>query len=109
MDFSESCNAECILLNQALGTKLLPRLWAQLAGSMGLPLEAPREAKRGWNIASLRQGTQSLPVQHAALLGLFCRSANLDTQVWIGVQSKCSLILQGTSGRIVRIYVASPS
>ena len=64
-----------ILPEQALGTKLLPRLWAHLAGSMGLPLDAPKEAKRGWNIASLRQGTQSLPTQHAALLGLFCRSA----------------------------------
>ena len=71
--FSESCDADCILPGQALGTKLLPWLWAHLAGSMGLPLDAPKEAKRGWNVESLRQGTQSLPTQHAALLGLFCR------------------------------------
>lgn len=58
---------------QALGTKILPQLWAHLARSMGLPLEAPKEAKRGWDIAALRRGAQSLSAQHAALLGLFCR------------------------------------
>ena len=73
--FSKQAVLRFLLPNQALGTKLLPRLWAHLAGSMGLPLDAPKQAQRGWSIASLRQGSQSLPAQHAALLGLFCRSA----------------------------------
>ena len=60
---------------QALGTAVLPLLWAHLARSMGLPLEAPKQAKRGWSIAALQRGAQSLLPQHAALLGLFCRFA----------------------------------
>lgn len=58
---------------QALGTKILPRLWGHLARSMGLPLEAPKEARRGWDVAALRRGAQGIHPQHAALLGLFCR------------------------------------
>ena len=63
---------------QALGTGILPLLWAHLARSMGLPLEAPKQAKRGWSIAALQRGAQSLAPQHAALLGLFCRSVCLS-------------------------------
>ena len=57
----------------ALGTGLLPRLWAWLARRVGLPLEAPRDATRGWNIAALRAGAAGLPAPHAAGLGLFTR------------------------------------
>ena len=58
---------------QALGTKVLPQLWAHLGQNMGLPLEAPKEARRGWDVAALRRGAQGILSQHAALLGVFCR------------------------------------
>lgn len=57
----------------ALGTAALPRLWAWLARSAGLPLEAPADATRGWDIASLRGGVAGLPPEHARALGLFAR------------------------------------
>lgn len=57
----------------ALGTGALPRLWALLARRVGLPLEAPRDATRGWDIAALRAGAAGLPPAHAAGLGLFAR------------------------------------
>lgn len=41
--------------------------------TMGLPLEAPREATRGWDVATLRAGMQGLNPDHAPKLGLFCR------------------------------------
>lgn len=40
---------------------------------MGLPLEAPREATWGWDVASLRAGMQGLHSNYALKLGLFCR------------------------------------
>ncbi len=43
------------------------------AMTMGLPLEAPKEATRGWDIPTLRAGLQGLAPQHAPKLGLFCR------------------------------------
>lgn len=46
--------------------------------NVGLPLEAPQEATRGWDVPSLRQGMQGLQPQHAAMLGLFCRQEILD-------------------------------
>ncbi len=58
---------------QALGTSLLLRLWRWLAMGLGLPLEAPMEATRGWDIASLQKGLQGVAPSHAALFGLFCR------------------------------------
>ena len=44
-----------------------------LAMDLGLPVEAPKEATRGWDIASLQKGVHGLHAQHAALLGLFSR------------------------------------
>ena len=41
--------------------------------TVGLPLEAPKEATRGWDVATLRAGTQGLNPDHAPKLGLFCR------------------------------------
>ncbi len=41
--------------------------------TMGLPLEAPKEATRGWDIPTLRAGLQGLAPKHAPKLGLFCR------------------------------------
>jgi hypothetical protein len=41
--------------------------------TMGLPLEAPKEATRGWDIPTLRAGLQGLAPEHAPKLGLFCR------------------------------------
>ena len=41
--------------------------------TMGLPLEAPKEATRGWDVATLRAGMQGLDPDHAPKLGLFCR------------------------------------
>lgn len=46
------------------------------AMTMGLPLEAPREATRGWDVATLRAGMQGLNPDHAPRLGLFCRFAS---------------------------------
>ena len=43
---------------------------------MGLPLEAPKEATRGWDVATLRAGMQGLDPDHAPKLGLFCRLVN---------------------------------
>ncbi|KAK9832830.1 hypothetical protein WJX81_005036 [Elliptochloris bilobata] len=57
----------------ALGTGLLPRLWAWLARRVGLPLEAPRDATRGWDIAALRSGASGLAPADAAGLGLVAR------------------------------------
>ena len=48
------------------------------AMTMGLPLEAPREATRGWDVATLRAGMQGLNPDHAPKLGLFCRSVILQ-------------------------------
>ena len=45
--------------------------------TMGLPLEAPREATRGWDVATLRAGMQGLNPDHAPKLGLFCRLESL--------------------------------
>ena len=67
-----SRKVDCVPV-QALGTKILPRLWAHMARSMGLPLEAPKEARRGWDVAALRRGAHGILPQHTALLGLFCR------------------------------------
>ena len=61
---------------QALGCNILPNLWRWLAMSLGLPLEAPMEATRGWDISALQHGVPGLAAQHAAIFGLFCRSAN---------------------------------
>lgn len=47
------------------------------AMTMGLPLEAPREATRGWDVATLRAGMQGLNPEHAPKLGLFCRLESL--------------------------------
>ncbi len=44
-----------------------------LANDLGLPLEAPAEATRGWDVASLAQGMQGLAPHHAIALGVFCR------------------------------------
>lgn len=44
-----------------------------LAMDLGLPLEAPMQATRGWDILSLQGGIQSLSERHALVLGLFCR------------------------------------
>jgi hypothetical protein len=86
----------CALLLQALGcTALLPKLWRWLATSLGLPLEAPKEATRGWDIASLQLGVLSVPPTKAATFGLFCRSAphqrllcnhgdHVSHDVWLG-------------------------
>ncbi|KAL4428287.1 hypothetical protein ABPG75_002376 [Micractinium tetrahymenae] len=57
----------------AFGTQLLTRLWRELATSIGLPLEAPLQATRGWEVATLRRGIAGLQPQAAAQLGLFCR------------------------------------
>ncbi|CAL8465528.1 g5064 [Coccomyxa elongata] len=57
----------------AMGTSLLLRLWRWLAMGLGLPLEAPMEATRGWDIASLQMGLYGVAPSHAALFGLFCR------------------------------------
>ena len=87
------------VLTQALGTAILPLLWAHLAHSMGLPLEAPKQAQRGWSIAALQRGAQSLSPQHAALLGLFCRSACLAVQallLLVAVGRDCCEAPQGS-------------
>ncbi|KAI3428601.1 hypothetical protein D9Q98_007424 [Chlorella vulgaris] len=57
----------------AFGTQLLPRLWRHLATGVGLPLEAPLQATRGWEVATLRHGVAGLLPEAAAQLGLFCR------------------------------------
>ncbi|KAL3160392.1 hypothetical protein ABBQ32_010717 [Trebouxia sp. C0010 RCD-2024] len=57
----------------AFGCKIQQSLWRWCAMSMGLPLEAPREATRGWDVATLRAGMQGLDPDHAPKLGLFCR------------------------------------
>lgn len=44
-----------------------------LAHLLALPLEAPFEATRGWNIQSLEQGITGLSNQDAAAFALFCR------------------------------------
>ena len=59
--------------NQALGSDLLPRLWAWAAPALRLPKEAPMEATRGWDIAALQHGAPGLLPAHAAVLGFFCR------------------------------------
>ena len=38
-----------------------------------MPLEAPFEATRGWNIISLNQGVSGLSDENAASFALFCR------------------------------------
>ena len=43
--------------------------------TMGLPLEAPKEATRGWDVPTLKAGVQGLNPDHAPKLGLFCRYA----------------------------------
>ena len=57
----------------AFGTQLLPAAWRQLATSVGLPLEAPMQATRGWEVPTLRRGIAGLAPEAAAELGLFCR------------------------------------
>ncbi|PRW44359.1 E3 ubiquitin- ligase UPL7 [Chlorella sorokiniana] len=57
----------------AFGTQLLARLWRHLATTIGLPLEAPLQATRGWEVATLRRGIAGLQPVAAAQLGLFCR------------------------------------
>ncbi|KAL4858841.1 E3 ubiquitin-protein ligase UPL7 [Chlorella vulgaris] len=57
----------------AFGTQLLPRLWRHLAIGVGLPLDAPLQATRGWEVATLRHGVAGLLPEAAAQLGLFCR------------------------------------
>ncbi|KAK9815844.1 hypothetical protein WJX72_010650 [[Myrmecia] bisecta] len=51
----------------------LPKLWRWLAHDLGLPLEAPLQASRGWDIASLGQGLPGLTQQQAGVFGLLCR------------------------------------
>lgn len=57
----------------AFGMQLLPRLWRQLATTVGLPLEAPLQATRGWEVPTLRHGIAGLQPKAATQLGLFCR------------------------------------
>ncbi len=57
----------------AFSPPVLPQLWRWLAGDLGLPLEAPFEASRGLDVASLAGGVEALAPHHAAALGLFCR------------------------------------
>lgn len=61
----------------AFGSGILVRLWRYLAVQVGLPLEAPLQATRGWDIVSLRNGTGGLEPSHVAALALFCRWAPL--------------------------------
>jgi hypothetical protein len=96
----------------ALGTAALPRLWAWLARAAGLPLEAPADATRGWDIASLRRGVAGLPPEHARALGLFARLLATalqayDDEDFYEAQVRCgaagarrpSVHLQGWPGR----------
>ncbi|KAL0028291.1 hypothetical protein WJX79_007793 [Trebouxia sp. C0005] len=57
----------------AFGCRILQQLWRWCAMTMGLPLEAPKEATRGWDIPTLRAGLQGIALDHAPKLGLFCR------------------------------------
>ncbi len=54
--------------------------------TMGLPLEAPKEATRGWDIPTLRAGLQGLAPQHAPKLGLFCRCACMCMHLTVNSQ-----------------------
>ena len=64
------------LPEQALGCDMLPRLWRWLAPALGLPLEAPAQATRGWDIAALVRGVPGVAPHNAAVFGLFCRSGS---------------------------------
>lgn len=66
-------DSQAAVIMQAMGSSLLPRLWRWLAVGLGLPLEAPMEATRGWDIASLQMGLHGVAPSNAALFGLFCR------------------------------------
>lgn len=44
-----------------------------LAVRVGLPLSAPAESTRGWDITALAGGIAGLPVDAAQGLGIFCR------------------------------------
>jgi ubiquitin-protein ligase E3 C len=57
----------------AFSPPVLPQLWRWLAQDLGLPLEAPYEASRGLDVASLKGGAAALAPHHAVALGLFCR------------------------------------
>ena len=71
----------CALSGQAMGSSVLPRLWRWLATSLGLPLEAPMEATRGWDIASLQMGLRGVDPAHAAVFGLFCRCRSIPVEL----------------------------
>ncbi|GAB4814415.1 hypothetical protein N2152v2_001461 [Parachlorella kessleri] len=65
-----------VLSALAFATPLLPQLWKWLGVSVGVPLEAPLQATRGWDIPSLSQGIHSVSPEAAEALGLFCRVYN---------------------------------
>lgn len=56
----------------AFAPEFLPCLWQWLAHNIGMPLEAPQGATRGWDIQSLSKGFQGLQADHAAAFGVFC-------------------------------------
>eukprot|EP00884_Botryococcus_braunii_P011773 jgi/Botrbrau1/20597/Bobra.113_1s0023.1 len=57
----------------AFGSGILGKLWRYLAVQVGLPLEAPAQATRGWDIAALRNGAAGLDPFHVTALTLFSR------------------------------------
>ena len=54
-----------------------------MARGLGLPLEAPKEATRGWDIASLQMGLHGVSPSHAALFGLFCRCCHCCVLIFL--------------------------
>ena len=65
------------LLNAlAFSPSFLAATWPCLARTLGLPLQIPRGASRGWDVPSLRGGMAGLQPVHAALVGTFCWYGN---------------------------------
>jgi hypothetical protein len=62
----------------AFAPRVLPALWRWLSVNLGVPLEAPAAARLGLDVDSVAGGCGKLSLDHALVLGVFCR--------WAGVQ-----------------------
>ncbi|KAK9789956.1 hypothetical protein WJX73_003575 [Symbiochloris irregularis] len=69
---ADSQGATRFLNALAFNKELLAGLWQWLAHTVGLPLEAPQGATRGWSIAALSHGISGIQASPAAAFGIFC-------------------------------------
>lgn len=71
--FNHGCQCLRRFVNAlAFARDLLPQLWHWLGHNVHMPLEAPQQATRGWDVAALAQGVHGLSAQHASVFGVFC-------------------------------------